>query len=117
MDTLKLLIASSVAFVPLIGSTADRGAREASDRTDAAVAALKGSFEKTTRIEVEEVRVTEDGVVCIDYHMLDDPNGIGRAHAVVQGDEVLRSTTASPRFEEAWTDHCLGPRGGMTPAN
>ena len=117
MDTLKLFVASSVAMVPLIGSTADPGAREGSDRTAAAVAALKGSLGDAANIEVDEVRVTEDGVACIDYRVSDNKGGTGRAHAVIRGDEVLRSDSGNQRFEKAWSDHCLGPRGGMTPGN
>jgi hypothetical protein len=35
----------------------------------------------------------------------------------VQGEELLVSTNSDKNgFEEAWKKHCLGPRGGTTPA-
>jgi hypothetical protein len=117
MDTLKLFVASTVAFVPLFSTAADRDARERSDRTAAAIAALERSVGNAAHIEVDEVRVTEDGVACIDYRVRDNQGATGRAHAVIQGDQVLRSTSGDQQFEKVWSDHCLGPRGGMAPGS
>jgi hypothetical protein len=101
MNAGKLLIACSIA----LAITNALGA----DATAQAVAALKANLGSGVDIEVDEVRVTEAGVACIDYHV-----GNNRDHAVVRGDEVLKGSSDEKRFDEAWTQHCLGPRGGMT---
>ena len=97
----KLLVASSIAMLPFTNALG-------ADATSKAVAALKANLGSGVSIEVDEVRVTESGVACIDYR-----NDRNRDHAVVRGDEVLKASSDEKRFEEAWTQHCLGPRGGM----
>ena len=106
MDTRKLLLAASIALLPLAG--------EGSDATSAAVAALKANLGNPAGLEIDEVRVTAAGVACIDYHARDGQGGKSPGHAVVQGEEVLKSSSGEERFEEEWNQHCLGPRGGMT---
>ena len=111
----KLLIASSVALLLLVAAFAANGQeRKSPDRTAASVAALKASLGNSSGLEVEEVRVTNTGVACINYHLSDSKGGKSPGHAVVQGDEVLKSPSGDERFEKAWTEHCLGPRGGVT---
>ena len=110
MDAMKLLIAASVTFLPLAGALAADGKPEnGTDATDAAVDALKANLGSNADLEIEEVRVTEAGVVCIDYRVSGS-----RGHAVVQGKEVLKSSSDADRFEKVWNEHCLGPRGGVT---
>jgi hypothetical protein len=104
MKAARLLIASSIAILP---ATNALGA----DATAQAVAALKANLGSGVHVEVDEVRVTDAGVTCIDYHVGSTQN---RDHAIVRGDEVLKGSSDEKRFEEAWTKHCLGPRGGMT---
>jgi hypothetical protein len=87
----------------------------AADATSASVAKLRASLGNTSGFEVDEVRITGDGIACIDYRTRAGDGAQSKGHAVVQGDEVLRNATDSERFEKAWNDHCLGPRGGMTP--
>jgi hypothetical protein len=103
MDTMKLMIAASVTFLPVTGALA-------ADATSNAVAALKANLGSNVSLEVDEVRVTEAGVACIEYRVSGS-----RGHAVVQGNEVLKSSSDAERFEKAWNQHCLGPRGGTTP--
>jgi len=112
MDTMKLLIAASITILPLAGSLAAEGKTHAgSDATTAAVEALKANLgDKTGGLEIEEVRVTDADVACIDYRVSGS-----RGHAVVQGNEVLKSSSDADRFEKAWNEHCLGPRGGTAP--
>lgn len=85
---------------------------EGADATAASVAALKKNLGDPAGVEIDEVRVTGDGVACIEYRV--GQGAKGRGHAVVQGDEVLKSSASYARFEKAWNEHCLGPRGGMT---
>jgi hypothetical protein len=115
MDTKKLLIVSTIALLPLAGAlAADREPREGTDATSAAVAALKANLGNTASFEVDEVRVTQAGVACIDYRVSDGKGGKSPGHAVVQGDEVLKSSSEYERFEKVWNAHCLGPRGGIS---
>lgn len=113
MNTRKLLIASSIALLPMAGAlAADPNAREGTDATSASVAALKATLRGSSGFEVDEVRVTDAGVACINYRVNNEQGAKSRGHAVVQGDEVLKSSTGYKRFEKAWNEHCLGPRGG-----
>jgi hypothetical protein len=105
MDIRKLLIASSVAFLPLAG--------DGSDATSDSVAALKANLGNPAGLEVDEVRMTAAGVACIDYRVSTGQGSKSLGHAVVQGKEVLKSSSDDKRFEKEWNEHCLGPRGGM----
>jgi hypothetical protein len=108
MDTRKLLIGSCVAFfLPTAGALA-------ADATSAAVTTLKANLGNPADLEVDEVRVTQTGVACIDYRASDGQGVKSPGHAVVQGDKVLKSATDAKLFEEKWNEHCLGPRGGMS---
>jgi len=110
MTTRKLLIATCVVLLPVTGALA-------ADATSAAVNALKANLGNPAGLEVDEVRVTQAGVACIDYRTRDGQGTKSPGHAVVQGDEVLKSSSDDKRFEEMWNAHCLGPRGGMTGGN
>ena len=115
MDTKKFLIASTVSLLPIAGAFAvDRDSRDGTEVTASSVAALKASLGNSAGLEVDEVRVTDDGVACIDYRVRNAQGAKTPGHAVVQGKEVLKSPSGDERFEKAWTEHCLGPRGGMT---
>jgi len=116
MNTRKLLIALAVVLLPMAALAADPPTSNANDETSAAVATLKSKVGKRGNIDVDEVRVTDSGTACIKYRVSNKLGGSSREHAVVQGDEVIRSTLGNKEFEKAWNDHCLGPRGGMTPA-
>ena len=110
MDTIKLLIAASLTLLPVTGALAADDKAKGADATDAAVDALKANLGSNANLEVQEVRVTEAGVACIEYRVSGS-----RGHAIVQNNEVLKSSSDAARFEKAWNEHCLGPRGGMTP--
>jgi hypothetical protein len=58
--------------------------------------------------------VTDKGIACIDYRISNGQGGKVRGHAVIQGDEVLKSSSDDERFQKQWNQHCLGPRGGIT---
>jgi hypothetical protein len=117
MNTRKLLIASAAALLPMTAVLAAEPPTSASsDPTANAVATLKDKIGKRAGVEVDEVRVTDSGTACIKYRVRDNVGGTSREHAVVRGDEVERSTLGNKQFEKAWSDNCLGPRGGMTPA-
>jgi hypothetical protein len=88
-------------------------ASDGTDKTAAAVAALEAKLGNPAGLEIDEVRVTDSGVVCIDYSMRNAEGVKTPGHAVVQGDEVLQASSGD-RFENLWNKHCLGPRGGTT---
>jgi len=114
MSTTKLVISTSAILLMAAALAANDGPREGSDATTESVATLKRNLGNPAGLEVDEVRVTEGGVACIDYRLKGGQGSKSLGHAVVQGDEVLKSSSGDKRFEEAWNEHCLGPRGGMT---
>ena len=107
MHIKKLLIASTVVLLPIASALG-------ADTTANSVAALKANLGNAAGLEIDEVRVTDDGIACIDYHLRSSEGGKSPGHAVVQGNEVLKSSSGDERFEKAWTKHCLGPRGGIS---
>ena len=114
MSATKLVIATSAILIMAAALAAEDMPRESSDATAASVNALRANLGDPVGLQIEEVRVTGAGVACIDYRLkgAQGPKSLG--HAVVQGDEVLKSSSGYRLFEKAWNEHCLGPRGGMT---
>ncbi|HKU89685.1 MAG TPA: hypothetical protein VJP84_07815 [Steroidobacteraceae bacterium] len=109
---MKRLIAPSLLII-LGGMAAARDQGPDSEIGKAAVEKLYNRLGET-EVKVDEVRVTQDGVACIDFHGIGSTSGKA-AHAVVQGDKMLVSTNSDKNpFEEMWKKHCLGPRGGTT---
>ena len=109
---MKRLIAPSLV-IALCGIAAARDQGPDTEVTSKAVSRLEAKLGKS-EIEVDEVRVTKDGIACIDYHSISNPGK--QAHAVLQGERLLISTNSDANdFEKVWSDHCLGPRGGATP--
>ena len=96
------LIALPLALVPL--------AALAEDSKSDAVEKLKSSLPSTRGFEVDTMREVGDGVTCISYRVSNDNGGQSRAHAVVQGDDVQRSTTGNRQFEKAWNSKCAGSK-------
>jgi hypothetical protein len=106
MDTLKRIIASAVVVVPM--SIAFAETPTSSDASAAAVEKLKSSVKGG--VEVENVRMSDDGVACIQYRGPNYAGSMTNAYAVVQGDKVYKSSIGNKRFEEAWNEHCAGNR-------
>lgn len=96
------LIALPLALMPL--------AALAEDSKSDAVEKLKSSLPNTRGFEVDQMREVGDGVTCITYRYSNDNGGQSRAHAVVQGDDVQRSTTGNREFEKAWNSKCAGSK-------
>ena len=112
MPPMKRLIAPTLV-IALCGMAAARDEGPDTGITTKAVERLEAKLGKS-EIEVEEVRVTDNGVACIDYHSTSNPGK--RAHAVLQGERLLISTNSDANdFGKVWSDHCLGPRGGANP--
>jgi hypothetical protein len=44
------------------------------------------------------------------YRVDNDQGGETKAYAVVEGDKVLRSTSRSKKFEDAWNEKCVAGR-------
>ena len=109
---MKRLILPSVV-IALCGIAAARDQGPDTEVTSKAVARLEAKLGES-EIKVDEVRVTEDGVACMDYHSTSNP--AKQAHAVLQGERLLISTNSDVNdFSKVWSAHCLGPRGGATP--
>ena len=73
-----------------------------------AVQTLKSSIGNIAGFEVDTVRMGDGGVTCIVYRVSNDRGGETKAQAVVEGDKVLRSTSRSKEFENAWNNKCVG---------
>jgi len=114
MSTTKLVIATSAILLMAAALAANDEPREVSDATSASVSALKKNLGNPANLEIDEVRVTQAGIACIDYRVKGGQDSKSIGHAVVQGDEVLKNSPGDKRFEKAWNEHCLGPRGGLT---
>src|SRR5690349_16063258 len=67
---------------------------------------LESKLPSTLGFEVEHMVITPDGVACINYRVANENGGESHEHAVVRGDEVLRSTPGNSRFEKAWNRKC-----------
>ncbi len=109
---MKRLIAP-VLVIAVCGMAAARDQGPDTEITAKAVSRLEAKLGES-EIKVDEVRVTDSGIACIDYHPVSNPDK--KAHAIVQGEDLLISTSSDhgKRFEKTWNDHCLGPRGGTT---
>ena len=115
MNDEKLAIVATVVLLLEAGViAAGPETREVPDATSASVAVLKANLGNAANVEIDEVRITEGGVACIEYRVSNGSGSKVLGHAVVQGDQVLKSPANGAQFEKAWNDHCLGPRGGMT---
>jgi len=75
-----------------------------------AVEKLKSSLPSTSGFEVEKMRTTDSGISCITYRVKNDQGNETRAHAVVQGEKVLRSTSRSKDFEKTWNSQCVAAK-------
>lgn len=112
MRAMKRLIPPSLVII--LGGIAAAGAQ--GPDTEIGKKAVEKLYSRLgeTEVKVDEVRVTKDGVACIDFHGIGGTSGKA-AHAVVIGDKMLVSTNSDKNpFEEMWNKHCLGPRGGAT---
>ena len=67
---------------------------------------LESKLPSTLGFQVEHMVITDDGVACINYRVANGNGGESHEHAVVRGDEVLRSTPGNSRFEKAWNRKC-----------
>jgi hypothetical protein len=114
MSTTKLVIATSAILLMAAALAATDEPRATVDATTTSVAALKTNLGNPAGLAIDEVRVTDAGVACIEYRLSNEQGGKSRGHAVVQGNEVLKSSSGDERFQQAWNKHCLGPRGGTT---
>lgn len=89
----------------------DHKSAKSADSSEA-VATLKSRLGTSARgFEVEDVRTSSTGASCITYRV-DKASGTGetRARAVVKGDKVVRSTSGTRDFENAWREHCASDR-------
>jgi hypothetical protein len=91
-----------------VALAASAGSFAADAENSEAVQTLKSSIGNIAGFEVDTVRMGDDGVTCIVYRVNNDRGGETKAQAVVEGDKVLRSTSRSKEFENAWNGKCVG---------
>jgi len=103
-------IAAPIALAFVAGAFANDMPATNSAAADSAVETLKSSLKGETGFQVEKVHVTDDGVACIKYHVAGDKGQDEHAQAVVESGKVLRSTTRSKEFADAWNGKCAGKR-------
>jgi len=75
-----------------------------------AVQTLKSSLPSTSGFKVDSVREGSDGVSCITYRVSNEMGSVSKAHAVVDGEKVLRSSARSKDFEKAWNSKCVAAK-------
>lgn len=92
------------------GALANDSPTANSAAASSAVEALKASLKGETGFEVNKVHVTDDGTACIKYSVAGDKSQETHAQAVVEGDKVLRSTSRSKEFANAWNNKCAGKK-------
>jgi hypothetical protein len=103
------LIALPLAFA-ISAFANDQDSTTQSGMQSEAVEKLKSSLATTSGFEVVDVRAGDDGVSCITYTVDNAQGGSSRAHAVVDGDKVLRESMGNTRFAKAWNDKCVASR-------
>lgn len=104
----RLLLALPLALTLSAGAFANDAASDQS--ADPAVEKLKASLTNINGFEVLDARAGQEGATCITYQVSNDKNGTSKAHAVVEGDKVLRETTGNTRFAKAWNSKCVASR-------
>jgi hypothetical protein len=92
--------------VALVLATGAFAADQAMNADSPAVDKLKTKLPSTLGFEVKDVRTGTDGASCITYVVANGNGGTSTAHAVVDGDNVLRDTTGNTRFANAWNKKC-----------
>ena len=100
------LIALPLALVLAAGVFAGDPDKSMGAASPDSVEKLKSSLPRTAGFEVDDVRMGADGVSCITYRVSNEQGGKSKAHAVVDGEKVLRSTSRSREFEKAWNGKC-----------
>ena len=114
MNTFRV-VASLIAFAPLTAALAADPAMS-SDANSEPVAKLKSRLTNTLGFQVDDVLMTDDGVACISYRVANDNGGVSSAKAVVEGEKVLRSTSRTTDFADAWNSKCAGAGGSAKPS-
>jgi len=111
MNTSHRLVVLPIAVALSAGVFANEPATspEGAMNTDA-VATLKSTLPSTSGFAVEKMRTTDSGISCITYRVRNDQGNETRAHAVVQGEKVLRSSSRSKEFEKAWNSQCVAAK-------
>jgi len=103
-------IATPLALAFAAGALANEMPTTSSAAADSAVEALKSSLKGETGFQVDKVHMTDNGVACIKYRVAGDKGQDMHAQAVVDSGKVLRSTTRSTEFANAWNSKCAGKK-------
>ena len=108
-NSLRLAVLPN-ALALCAGALANTETPTESTTSSDAVATLKSALPSTAGFAVEKVRTSDSGAACITYRVNNDKGGESRAHAVVQGTKVLRSSSRSKDFEKAWNSQCVAAK-------
>ena len=115
VSRIVLLFGSPVIFMALSGLlTESVQAHQRNNVAYASVAALKSYMARPAGFKVENIRVTDAGAACIQYHARDAAGSVNRAQAVVVGGAVEASEARDGQFQKAWNRQCLGPAYDVT---
>jgi hypothetical protein len=115
LSRIVLLFGSPLIFMAVSGLlTENAPAHQRNNVAYASVAALKSYMSRPPGFKVENIRVTDAGAACIQYHALDAAGSVSRAQAVVVGGDVEQSGSRDGRFAKAWDRQCRGPAYDLT---
>ena len=108
MATSHRLIVLPVALALSALALAEEPAKSMDKGEDSpAVQTLKSSLPSASGFKVDDERQGSDGVSCITYRVSTTTGSTMKAHAVVDGEKVLRSSSRSKDFENAWNTKCV----------
>jgi hypothetical protein len=110
MNTSHRLVVLPIALALSAGAFANEETTAGAVTNSEAVTTLKSSLPSTSGFEVEKMRTTDSGISCITYRVKNDQGNETRAHAVVQGEKVLRSSSRSKEFEKTWNSQCVAAK-------
>ena len=102
-----LFIAAPLALALSAGAFAGDKSHQSMSDSDA-VERVKDTLTNINGFETEDVRMGDDGVTCVTYHVTNDQNGLSQRRAVVDGDKVLHEVKGNDKFERAWNGKCAG---------
>jgi hypothetical protein len=110
-----LLLGSPLLFLALSGLlTENAQGHQRNNVAYASVAALKQYMARPAGFKVENIRVTDAGAACIQYHARNAMGSVNQAQAVVVDGAVAESEARDGRFEKAWNRQCRGPAYDVT---
>jgi hypothetical protein len=104
MNSLKYhVLVATLAVAPFAVANDNASNMVKTDTQRQAVQQLKDSIPGLQDLQVKNILTTNAGLNCITY----ETEAGNTEHAVVQGEEVQRSTLGNLDFQEAWNNKCV----------